>query len=279
MLYTAAGVNLALALLAFVVTQSFYFVIVILFTLLIYSFVFYRNRNSLEFGIWVIQTCCTVIEKHPSMFCVALVWTLFSGVVVSALIFGVIVANNVLGAIGLIYVLFVAYWVEETMTNVLGVTMGSVTANWALNLQTISSTAPVSTSFMHSITYALGSIAFGSLIAAILRLMRTIARSLASGRNQNAFAVFLALCCMCIVGCLEGLARWFNEWAYAYVALKQKDFLTSAQSVYDLFITNGWEAIKNDYITGIIIGLPPFMSAIVAGVLVGLIAGYGLKWS
>lgn len=207
-------------------------------------------------------------------------WVIFEGALVMFVLWSCLTANQVIGVVAGIWLIFCSFWLEETMSNVLGVTMSSVTANWAIDLQTISNASPVSASFCFATTYALGSVAFGSLIVAVLKFMRVMARALAdsAARSRNGFAMVLALCCMCMVGCLEGLARWFNEWAFAYVGIYQQDFLTSAGRVSELFVTNGWEAIRNDYFTGFVIGVPPLMGFLITGVFVFVISAYALKW-
>merc|ERR1712019_35590 len=87
-----------------------------------------------------------------------------------------------------IYLLFSTYWFSETMNNILAVTISSLAADWAYGIGNIDSMRPVSSSFYHATSYALGSIAYGSLIVSILKTMRVIARMMASSRSDNVAA-------------------------------------------------------------------------------------------
>merc|ERR1712217_844360 len=101
---------------------------------------------------------------------------------------------------------------------------------------------------------------------------------LANSQSDNAAAQVIAICCMCFIGIIEDLMRLFNEWAYAYIGMYQKDFRTSASLVWNLFLTNGWEAIKNDIYTDLVTGVPPLMAGIVTGGIIAAVAGYAFNW-
>jgi len=278
MLYTGMVINLAVFFGGFILTGSFIFLIVGGLLCLWYSWILMDRGGRLKFAIWVVTTSGLVLQKHSSIVILTFFWLLFQAALVFGLTFGALTANQVIGAGGLLFIIFAVYWLEEVMYNIIGVTMSSVTANWALDLQTISNDSPVSSSFKHSTSYALGSIALGSLIVTIIRFMRMIARSMAERRGQNAAELFLACLCLCMLQCLENLARWFNEWAFAYIGIYQIDFTTAASNVWTMFKTNGWEAIMNDAVTGLVTGIPPLIALVIMGVGGGLFANFALNW-
>lgn len=70
--------------------------------------------------------------------------------------------------------------------------------------------------FKRASTYSLGSIAFGSLIVAILDLIRALLQILQSYESNQGDAISAAIicCAQCCVGCIAGLVEYFNRYAY-----------------------------------------------------------------
>ncbi|KAI0297162.1 plasma-membrane choline transporter-domain-containing protein [Russula brevipes] len=72
---------------------------------------------------------------------------------------------------------------------------------------------PTLRSFWRASTLNLGSIAFGSLIVTILEIVRLL---LSFAKNNaevegNPVEACLACCAECLVGCIEGMVRYFNR--------------------------------------------------------------------
>jgi len=83
---------------------------------------------------------------------------------------------------------------------------------------------PVSKSFYRGIRYHLGSLAFGSLIVAIIRFMMAIVEYIkqkvdATGANEKAGKIFKCLlsCCQCCLECIARLIEFINKHAYIQV--------------------------------------------------------------
>jgi len=234
------------------------------------------KKDSIDFAIWVVQTSCQVLKDHRGVIRLALVWCFFQSIIVSAY-FTMVIGGYVMYGFGaFIYLLFSTYWASEVLSNIMVVTVSILAGSWCTGVQPISN--PVSFSFRYATSYSLGSICLGSLIVSILKTLRMIARMMASGRNNNAIGQIIALCCMCILNCIENLVRYFNEWAYAYVGMYHYDFGTSASMVWNLLQTNGWEAVANDFFTDMIIMIPPLLTALVVAGLSALAADFILNW-
>lgn len=65
-------------------------------------------------------------------------------------------------------------------------------------------------------TYSFGSICFGSLIVALLDLLRAglrILQAQASDSGDTVMAI-VACCVQCCVACVRGLVDYFNRYAY-----------------------------------------------------------------
>jgi hypothetical protein len=77
------------------------------------------------------------------------------------------------------------------------------------------------------------------------------------------------MCCAdCILGCIESLVEYFNQWAYVYVALYGYSFMEAGRNVMTLFRQRGWTSIITDMlIDGVLV-----MCSLAIGAITGIIA-------
>lgn len=276
LLYTGGAIQIAAIAFFWVLSRSFIFMIFGIIMIAFYAWLLTR-KDSIEFAIWVVQTSCMVIQENRGVVRLVLFWELLTAIFVSGYFF-ITFGTYAKFTFAAIYLLFSTYWFTEVMNNILAVTISSLAADWAYGIGSIDSVNPVSSSWKHAMTYALGSICLGSLIVSFLKTLRVLARMLANSQSDNAAAAVIAICCMCFIGILENLMRLFNEWAYAYIGMYQKDFRTSASLVWNLFLTNGWEAIKNDIFTDLVTMVPPLMSGFLAAGVIALVSKFVFNW-
>lgn len=80
---------------------------------------------------------------------------------------------------------------------------------------------PVVNSFWRAIRYHLGSLAFGSLILAIVQFIKAMLEYLdqKAKASQNIIAEFLVKCLKCCFWCLEQFIKFLNKNAYIMVGL------------------------------------------------------------
>ena len=81
-----------------------------------------------------------------------------------------------------------------------------------------------------------GTIAFGSLIIAIIQLVRTILSYIESKLKafNNDLTKCLLCMCKCCLWCLEKFMRYINRNAYIVCAIKSTNFCSSAQTAFNL---------------------------------------------
>ncbi len=72
-----------------------------------------------------------------------------------------------------------------------------------------------------AVTTSFGSICYGSLIIAIIQLIRSLIRSAAdqSARDGNILAFFCLYCVLCCLDMIEAIAQYFNKVIFLFVAL------------------------------------------------------------
>lgn len=192
----------------------------------------------------------------------------------------------------LAYSLFSLYWTQQVIKNVGHVTLGGVFAAFYFLSPTIhnagSSTAtpqgpgmpkyPTLSSFKRAMTTSFGSIAFGSLVIAAIQFIRFIIRQIVY--NADGPLVFLACCLDCILGCIEGLIEFFNEYAFAQVAIYGKPYVRAAKDTWNLLKTRGFDVIIQENLTNSVLMVGGFIvAAIGVGVafLVALVQGVNIS--
>lgn len=176
-----------------------------------------------------------------------------------------------------IYLLFSFYWVSQgthtasshlldslarrllirlvstmavVIKNVVHVTAAGVFASWYFLHGTVGVPPnPTLGSFKRATTTSFGSICFGSLIVALLRTLRMIFRSFRQN-SDNIAIVILAFIGECIVACLDQLLEYFNQYAYAQIAIYGKSYCRAAKDTWHLVHSHGIQAIINDNIIG-----------------------------
>ncbi|KAK4702786.1 hypothetical protein P7C70_g3436, partial [Phenoliferia sp. Uapishka_3] len=102
--------------------------------------------------------------------------------------------------------------------------------------------------FKRASTYSMGSIAFGSLIVALLDLLRAglqVLQQYESGQGDM-IGAGIACCAQCCVGCVASLAQYFNRYAMIEIALYGKPYIKAAKDTWHLFRDRGIDALVND---------------------------------
>ncbi|KAJ8270902.1 hypothetical protein GJAV_G00120560, partial [Gymnothorax javanicus] len=117
--------------------------------------------------------------------------------------------------------------------------------------------------------YHTGSLAFGSLILAVVQLFRIVLEYLDHKLKgaQNVFARFLLCCLKCCFWCLEHFIRFMNRNAYIMIALHGKNFCTSAREAFFLLMRNVVRVAVLDKVTDFLLFLGKVLIAAGMGVL------------
>lgn len=87
--------------------------------------------------------------------------------------------------------------------------------------------------------YHLGTIAFGSLIIAIIRLVRMILMYIAkqAEKEGNAILALVAKCLVCVVTCVKSCMEFLNKNAYMDVAIRSTWFCTAAKNALKMILS------------------------------------------
>ncbi|XP_062843389.1 choline transporter-like protein 5-A isoform X2 [Trichomycterus rosablanca] len=114
---------------------------------------------------------------------------------------------------------------------------------------------PVFSSFFRAVRYHTGSLAFGSLILAVVQVIRIILEYLDHRLkgSHNVLARFLLCCLKCCFWCLERFIRFMNRNAYIMIAIYGKSFCTSAREAFFLLMRNVVRVTVVDRVTDLLL--------------------------
>lgn len=99
---------------------------------------------------------------------------------------------------------------------------------------------PLSQAFLSSLYYHMGTIAFGSLIIAIILTIRAILAYIQrkAKKSHNKILEYLACIIGCIVWCIEKIMRFINKHAYIMTAIYGYSFCKAARTGFFLVLRN-----------------------------------------
>ncbi len=139
--------------------------------------------------------------------------------------------------IGLIvFVTFAGYWITEWLKNTIHSVVSGVYGCWFFMAGKPGGMPSGATrgAFRRSMTYSFGSISFGSLVVAIINMVRQ-AVSIAQRQEaaQGNIVAAAAFCCLgCIIALLDWAVQFINRYAFSHIALYGKAYIPAAKDTW-----------------------------------------------
>ncbi|KAL1781696.1 choline transporter 2 isoform X2 [Sigmodon hispidus] len=137
---------------------------------------------------------------------------------------------------------FMFFWLANFVLALGQVTLAGAFASyyWAMRKPDDMPAFPLFAAFGRALRYHTGSLAFGSLILAIVQIIRVVLEYLDQRLKvaQNKFAKFLMVCLKCCFWCLEKFIKFLNRNAYIMIAIYGTNFCTSARNAFFLLMRN-----------------------------------------
>ncbi|XP_058029069.1 choline transporter-like protein 2 isoform X2 [Ahaetulla prasina] len=141
-----------------------------------------------------------------------------------------------------IFNIFMFFWLANFVIALGQVTLAGAFASyyWAFKKPDDMPAFPLFSSFGRALRYHTGSLAFGSMILAIVQVIRVILEYLDHKlkASENMFAKFLLTCFKCCFWCLEKFIKFLNRNAYIMIAIYGTNFCTSARNAFSLLMRN-----------------------------------------
>ncbi|KAL4709780.1 hypothetical protein ACJJTC_001234 [Scirpophaga incertulas] len=128
-----------------------------------------------------------------------------------------------------------------------------------------------------TIRYHLGTVAFGALIIAIVRVIRVVLEYIDSKLKKfdNPLTRCIMCCCKCFFWCLENFLKFINKNAYIMCAVHGKNFCRSARDAFSLLMRNIIRVVVLDKVTDFVF----FLSKLLISIGVGFAVYYLLQWN
>ncbi|GFS26601.1 choline transporter-like protein 2 [Elysia marginata] len=171
-----------------------------------------------------------------------------------------------------VYNLFMLFWLVNFVSALGQLTLAGAFSSyyWTFNKSKDLPTFPVTGAFYRCFRYHLGSLAFGSLLIAIVQVIRTILEYIDSKLkgSENEVAKFLMKCLKCCFWCLEKILRFITKNAYIMMGVHGKNFCSSAKDAFNLILRNVVRVFVLDKVTDFLM----FICKLVVVGLVGVAA-------
>uniref|UniRef100_A0A0B7AP80 Choline transporter-like protein n=1 Tax=Arion vulgaris TaxID=1028688 RepID=A0A0B7AP80_9EUPU len=152
-----------------------------------------------------------------------------------------------------IFNLFMLFWLVNFVAALGQLTLAGSFASWywAFDKSKDVPRFPLFKAFYICFRYHLGSLAFGSLLIAIVQLIRTFLDYLDHKLkgSENPVAKFFLKCLKCCFWCLEKFLRFLCKNAFIMMAIYGKNFCRSASKAFKLILANVVRSFVLDKVT------------------------------
>ncbi|CAO3692029.1 Protein pns1 [Rhizopus azygosporus] len=241
----------------------------------LYLLCFFWWRSRIPFATVMLKTIVGITRKYPSTIFTGILslivqtafsfWFMFTVIGIYQAWYSSSSNNSRLNC-AMVFLVFSFYWTSQVITYVTHVTLAGLFATVYFLNDGIKH--PIWGSARRALTTSFGSICFGSLLIALINLVRFFLR-VAQSNTDNPCASFFICIIQCIVSCFAGLFEWFTYYAFSGVAIYGKPFIPTARNTWNMVKDRGIEAMINDNLIGNVL----FMGGLLVGVLSGLL-GY-----
>ncbi|KYQ99833.1 hypothetical protein DLAC_03784 [Tieghemostelium lacteum] len=170
-----------------------------------------------------------------------------------------------------IYLVFSLYWVGNVIKNVVHTTVAGLFSSWyflAGNQMGMPSN-PTMGALKRSMTTSFGSIAFGSLLLAIISTLRYISNMLQN--SKNGILVLIGCFFNCILAIMQSVLAFFNTYNFAMIAIYGESYCDSGKRTVELFTHRLGSLLVNDDFISVCLSFSALLGGAVGGIF-GLIA-------
>jgi len=223
--------------------------------LLLYTCIVVAMRKRISQAVKIFEMAAEALFEMPTTFCCPFItafWMIMWMIACIAIILYVVTANSYSTKDGtgyieygfteeqktlLWYMVFAIFWGTQLLLAMLEFTIASNTAIWYLH----SGDAPgwpLKKSIWRIFRYNFGSLALGSLIVAIVQMVRAVVEFLEhqynQGQEHGGLRKWIFSCIKCLLACIEKCVKFINKNAYIQIAIWGESFCPSACAVFSL---------------------------------------------
>jgi hypothetical protein len=230
------------------------------------GFLYYIVRARIKFTGACFEVSSTFIRRHPSTLFLgpvslvpAACWAVLASLCIYANVLKVmndaIYDQDHVVQAKILFLTFSIYWVWQYMANTVHVIVSGAFASWYFFGSRASS---VVLSSLRRGLWSAGSVAFGSLITAILQVLIDVVGTPSTdihGRSESNIVQQL------VWGCVSHLIQFFNKYAFCYVAIYGQSFTEAGRSVFSLFERHGVKTLMSNGTTDLVLSMAVFVGA------------------
>lgn len=154
------------------------------------------------------------------------------------------------------YLLFCFFWTSNFIVAYGDMVVAMSIAKWYFTRDKSDvGNVTVLSAFWDTGTYHIGTLAFGSLVLAIVQLIRAILAKIQEkvAQANSSIANCLLCCCQCCLWCFEQCIKFLNKNAYIQTAIFGTPFCTSAREAFFLILRNISRIGAVSYVSGAIL--------------------------
>eukprot|EP00555_Chaetoceros_dichaeta_P004402 CAMPEP_0198263872 /NCGR_PEP_ID=MMETSP1447-20131203/13843_1 /TAXON_ID=420782 /ORGANISM="Chaetoceros dichaeta, Strain CCMP1751" /LENGTH=666 /DNA_ID=CAMNT_0043952625 /DNA_START=79 /DNA_END=2079 /DNA_ORIENTATION=- len=154
------------------------------------------------------------------------------------------------------YFIFCLFWIVEYMKASTQLVIALCVSKWYFTRDKSKiGTTTFTSSYWTCLRYHSGTAAIGSLLVAIVRLIRAMVAYVQKKAKgfDNKIGQAILCCCQCCLWCFEKLLRFINKNAYIQTAIFGTSFCTSAKEAFFLILRNARRVASLSYVSALLI--------------------------
>ncbi|XP_022236316.1 choline transporter-like protein 1, partial [Limulus polyphemus] len=137
------------------------------------------------------------------------------------------------------YHLLALFWFTQFIIACQHVVIAGAVASWFFTRDKSKLGTPIATSFYNLVRYHLGSVALGSFLVALLKLIRALFNKLEQKiKDHPTWCTTLVRCCSCCLWCFDKFLVFLNRNAFIEIAIYGYSFCKAAQKAFYLLSNN-----------------------------------------
>lgn len=239
--------------------------------LLILAIIFLKNKITLTCAMFT--ETCRGVQHNPALFPVASIvvaaFLVFATYWVASFIYLYSIPGQSINPNSneppkfnekirnlMLFMVFGFLWVSAFMSAVFQHSVAGAIASWYFSRDAMankSTGSPAIKSLFRAVTTSFGSLAFGSLVIALVEFLQFLLRITKKTHYKNRVVLYVISCVQCLLGCIEGIVRYVNKFAYIYVAMHGHSFCHAARECFDLISRNFFSSVIMDVISGFVL--------------------------
>jgi len=158
---------------------------------------------------------------------------------------------------------FMIFWIYQISHDSTEFVIASSVAQWYFTTEDETLSSPILTAIGYLVRYQLGSIAFGSLLIAMIKFIRAILYYICSKLDQAKmnFVKSLLNVVQCCLACFEKTLKFITRNAYIEMAISGRGFIVSAKKSFSFMIRNALSLATINVITFVLLWMSKLLLA------------------